>query len=44
MMKFKFKIQKFLTAAVENTVAVFAGQPSHGFAKYRRDKIFGFAG
>lgn len=36
-MKFKFKIQQYQTEAVENTVAVFAGQPSHGFAKYRRD-------
>ena len=44
MMKFKFKIQQYQTEAVENTVAVFAGQPSHGFAKYLRDKIFGFAG
>ena len=28
-MKFKFKIQQYQTDAVENTVAVFNGQPSH---------------
>lgn len=38
-MKFKFKIQQYQTDAVENTVAVFAGQPSHGGGSllYRRD-------
>ena len=36
-MKFKFKIQQYQTDAVDNTVAVFAGQPSHAFEKYRRD-------
>ncbi len=36
-MKFKFKIQQYQTEAVENTVAVFRGQPSHGMAEYRRD-------
>ncbi|MGM9796634.1 MAG: type III restriction-modification system endonuclease [Parabacteroides sp.] len=36
-MKFKFKIQQYQTEAVENTVAVFAGQPSHEPATYRRD-------
>ncbi len=36
-MKFKFKIQQYQTEAVENTVAVFAGQPSHRMATYRRD-------
>ena len=36
-MKFKFKIQPYQTEAVENTVAVFAGQPSHDNALYRRD-------
>lgn len=36
-MKFKFKIQQYQTDAVDNTVAVFAGQPSHTFEKYRRD-------
>lgn len=28
-MKFKFKIQQYQTEAVENTVAVFTGQPSY---------------
>ena len=37
MMKFKFKIQQYQTDAVENTVEVFKGQPSHGPATYRRD-------
>ena len=33
-MKFKFKIQQYQTEAVENTVSVFAGQPSHRMAAY----------
>lgn len=37
-MKFKFKIQQYQTEAVENTVAVFTGQPSHTMAEYRRDR------
>ena len=37
IMKFKFKIQSYQTEAVENTVAVFSGQPSHTMATYRRD-------
>lgn len=36
-MKFKFKIQQYQTDAVENTVAVFAGQPSYGVTTYRID-------
>ncbi len=36
-MKFKFKIQQYQTDAVENTVAVFQGQPSHSNIEYRRD-------
>ena len=36
-MKFKFKIQQYQTDAVENTVAVFHGQPSHALSPYRRD-------
>lgn len=36
-MKFKFKIQQYQTDAVENTVSVFTGQPSHRVAEYRRD-------
>ena len=36
-MKFQFKIQQYQTDAVENTVIVFAGQPSHDAAAYRRD-------
>ncbi|WP_455670883.1 type III restriction-modification system endonuclease [Phocaeicola faecalis] len=36
-MKFKFKIQQYQTDAVENTVSVFIGQPSHGMAVYRID-------
>ncbi|MCI2082213.1 MAG: DEAD/DEAH box helicase family protein [Bacteroidales bacterium] len=36
-MKFKFKIQQYQTDAVENTVAVFHGQPSHDITEYRRD-------
>ena len=35
-MKFKFKIQKYLTDAVEATADVFAGQPNRT-AKYTRD-------
>ncbi len=37
-MKFKFKIQQYQTDAVENTVAVFTGQPSHRMAEYRIDR------
>lgn len=36
-MKFKFKIQQDQTDAVEQTVSVFAGQPSKTNAQYRRD-------
>ena len=36
-MKFKFKIQQYQTEAVEQTVSVFAGQPSKTNAQYRRD-------
>ena len=36
-MKFQFKIQQYQTDTVENTVGVFAGQPSHDPAAYRRD-------
>lgn len=36
-MKFKFKIQQYQTDAVENTVAVFRGQPSHTLSACRRD-------
>lgn len=36
-MKFKFKIQQYQTDAVENTVAVFTGQPSRALSVYRRD-------
>lgn len=36
-MKFQFKIQQYQTDAVENTVSVFVGQPSHDPAAYRRD-------
>lgn len=36
-MKFKFKIQQYQTDAVENTVAVFAGQPSYKETSYRID-------
>ena len=35
--KFKFKIQQYQTDAVEQTVSVFAGQPSKSNAQYRRD-------
>ena len=36
-MKFKFKIQQYQTDAVEQTVNIFAGQPSKTNAQYRRD-------
>lgn len=36
-MKFKFKIQQYQTNAVENTTAVFTGQPNRDLAHYRRD-------
>lgn len=36
-MKFKFKIQKYQTDAVESTANVFAGQPSKTNMQYRRD-------
>ncbi len=36
-MNFKFKIQQYQTDAVENTVAVFRGQPSHTLSNYRID-------
>ncbi|MDE5612234.1 MAG: DEAD/DEAH box helicase family protein [Odoribacter sp.] len=36
-MKFKFKIQRYQTEAVENTTAVFTGQPNRNLTKYRRD-------
>ena len=36
-MKFRFKIQQYQTEAVEQTVNVFAGQPSKTNAQYRRD-------
>ncbi len=36
-MKFKFKIQQYQSDAVDNTVAVFAGQHSHHISEYRRD-------
>lgn len=36
-MKFKFKIQSYQTEAVDNTTAIFAGQPNRDPAKYRRD-------
>ena len=36
-MKFKFKIQQYQTEAVENTVAVFRGQPSHSLSAYHID-------
>ena len=35
-MKFRFKIQEYQTRAVDNTVRVFAGQPSRS-SEYRRD-------
>lgn len=36
-MKFKFKIQQYQTDAVDDTVAVFNGQPSVDVTTYRRD-------
>ena len=36
-MKFNFKIQQYQSDAVENTVKVFSGQPSHDATTYRRD-------
>ena len=36
-MKFKFKIQGYQTEAVNNTTAVFTGQPNRDPAHYRRD-------
>lgn len=36
-MKFNFKIQQYQTDAVENTVSVFAGQPSRDSFQYKRD-------
>ena len=36
-MKFKFKIQQYQSDAVDGTVAVFTGQPSHQGAKYCRE-------
>ena len=36
-MKFKFKIQKYQTEAVQNTANVFIGQPNRDVSKYRRD-------
>lgn len=36
-MKFKFKIQQYQSDAVDNTIAVFAGQPLHRISEYRRD-------
>ena len=36
-MKFNFKIQQYQTDAVDNTVAVFAGQPSRVGFQYKRD-------
>ena len=36
-MKFKFKIQKYQTEAVDNTTAIFTGQPNRNASKYRRD-------
>ena len=36
-MRFKFKIQQYQTDAVENTTAIFTGQPNRDLAKYRRD-------
>ena len=36
-MKFQFKIQQYQTEAVEDTVNVFRGQPSHVPTRYRRD-------
>ncbi len=36
-MKFKFKIQNYQTDAVENTTAIFTGQPNRDATHYRRD-------
>ena len=36
-MKFKFKIQDYQTSAVENTTAIFTGQPNRQITKYRWD-------
>ena len=36
-MKFKFKIQGYQTEAVNNTTAIFTGQPNRDSSKYRRD-------
>ena len=36
-MKFKFKIQQYQTDAVENTVSVFTGQPSHVLTEDSQD-------
>lgn len=36
-MKFKFKIQGYQTEAVENTTAIFTGQPNRDTTHYRRD-------
>ena len=36
-MKFKFKIQGYQTEAVDNTTAIFTGQPNRDSAHYRRD-------
>lgn len=36
-MKFKFKIQGYQTEAVENTTAIFTGQPNRESTKYRWD-------
>ena len=36
-MKFKFKIQGYQTEAVDNTTAIFTGQPNRDASKYRRD-------
>ncbi len=36
-MKIKFKIQGYQTEAVDNTIAIFTGQPNRDSSKYRRD-------
>ena len=36
-MKFKFKIQGYQTEGVDNTTAIFTGQPNRDSSKYRRD-------
>ena len=38
-MKFKFKIQQYQTDAMEQTVNVFAGQPSKSNAQYRHARF-----